>query len=222
MHGATIKISYKITVTNVGEVDYKDNQFYYTGITSDLTTVVTTTANKVVDYVANNLQFYAVDNSAWQTISQNELLDNGLVNMTLKNEVEQYNTIIVTDDSDSKIATTALVPKLYDENRSSVSDDLILTQLITTENSTDDLTYRNIVEIVKTSNDVGRRNTYSVVGNQDPTQEPAEVDSNKAQIVKILPPFGSTGTIYVVAITVLLACVVLAGGIVFIKKKVLR
>jgi hypothetical protein len=223
MHGATIKISYKITVTNVGEVDYKDNQFYYTGITSDLTTVVTTTANKVVDYVANNLQFYAVDNSAWQAISQDELLGNGLVNMTLANDTAKYNTVIVTkDDSDSKIATTALVPQLYDANRSTVSDDLILTQLITTENSTDDLTYRNIVEIVKTSNDVGRRNTYSVVGNQDPTAEPAEVDSNKAQIVKILPPFGSTGTIYVVAITVLLACVVLAGGIVFIKKKVLK
>ena len=31
MHGATLQITYAITVANVGEVDYKEDQFYYTG-----------------------------------------------------------------------------------------------------------------------------------------------------------------------------------------------
>lgn len=227
MHGATIKVSYKITVTNEGEVNYKDNLFYYTGTTSsrEMNNVVTTQADQVIDYVANNLQFYAVDNKAWSVIPKDELIkgniEENLVNEKLKNETDKYNTIITINDS-SNIKGTKLVPKMYDELASSVSDDLILTQLITSENKTDDLTYRNIVEIVKTSNDVGRRNAYSVVGNQNPTLEPTEVDSDRAEIVKILPPYGNAGIGYIIATIVLLSSAILISGIVLIKKKVLR
>ena len=221
MHGATIKISYKITVTNVGEVDYKDNQFYYTGVVSDSNTIVKTTANKLVDYVANNLQFYAVDNDAWEVMTKDNLIANGLVNSALNTQMAKYNTIIVTKDN-SKLATTALVPEFYGSQTSSVDEDLVLTQLITSENKTDDLTYRNIVEIVKMSNDVGRRSAYSVVGNQDPTLDVTEVDSNVSEIVKILPPFGNAGTYYMIGIAILLASSILVVGIIFIKKKVLK
>ena len=70
---------------------------------------------------------------------------------------------------------------------------IVLTQLISTENSSDDLTYSNMVEIVKTSNTVGRRMAFSVVGNQDPTlSDASEVDSSVAEKVVILPPFGNT------------------------------
>ena len=219
MHGATIKISYKITVTNVGEVDYKENSFYYTGTVADKNTVVKTRANQLVDYVANNLQFYAVDNEAWQVISQEELL-NGPVNMTLANQTAKYNTVITTTDK-SNIINTDLLPAIYDSSKSSASDELVLTQLITSENDTDDLTYRNIVEIVRISNDVGRRNAYSVVGNQNPTEEVSEVDTDVAQIVRILPPYGSMQyyIAYVIAAVVLLAGTMLIVGIVFIKKR---
>lgn len=228
MHGATIKISYKVTVSNKGEVDYKDNMFYYTGIVSNPSTVVKTHANQVIDYVANNLQFYAVDNSSWSVIDEQTLMANGnetqtLVNSKLTDEVKKYNTIITTNEN-SNIAKTALLPEKYDETKFSVSDDLVLTQLITSENETDDLTYRNIVEIVKTSNDVGRRMAYSVVGNQNPNKNAdiAEVDSDVAQIVKILPPFGNAGMPYIIAGITLLASAILVTGIIFIKKKVLK
>lgn len=220
MHGATIKISYKLTVTNVGEVDYKENSFYYTGNVADKNTVVTTTANQLVDYVANNLQFYAADNEAWQVISQEELL-NGPVNMIYANETAKYNTVITTTEK-SNISKTKLVPVIYGSGTSSVSDELILTQLITSENETDDLTYRNIVEIVRTSNDVGRRNAYSIVGNQNPISDSSEVDTDVAQIVKILPPYGNGGINYIIAATVILASAILITGIIFIKKKILK
>ena len=230
MHGASIKISYKITVTNVGEVDYKDNEFYYTGIITDRdgqkadtirnNTIVKTQANQLIDYVANNLQFYAIDNKNWEVISQTDLL-NGPVNIGLANETVKYNTVITTKEN-SDIAKAKLTPKMYEETGSAVSDTLILTQLITSENKTDDLTYRNIVEIVKTSNDVGRRNAYSIVGNQNPTKEPTEVDTDRAEIVKILPPFGNGGIYYIIATITILASAMLIVGIIFIKKKVLR
>lgn len=233
MHGATIRISYKITVTNVGEVDYDDNQFYYTGTTSDITKVVKTQANQVIDYVANNLQFdssIAENNKAWKVIKLENLtghdnINNDLVNSNLKDKLEQYNTIIITKAS-SNIAKTQLVPTIYNEKynekESQVSDDLVLTQLITSENNTDDLTYKNIVEIVKTSNTVGRRNEYSVVGNQDPTKEPKEMDSDRSEVIRILPPFGNAGIYIIIATTVIIAIGILAGGIMFIKKKVLK
>ncbi len=31
--GSHVEVTYNLTVENVGEVDYLDNQFYYTGIT---------------------------------------------------------------------------------------------------------------------------------------------------------------------------------------------
>ncbi len=226
MHGATIRITYNITVRNVGEADYNDDNFYYTGVASDTGTIVRTTANQVIDYIANNLQFYAADNSSWQVISQDDLLNNGLVNTALTDNIAQYNTIISTSDS-AAIVNTPLVPNIYKERidnnaQDSVSDPLVLTQLITAENDTDDLTYRNIVEIVRTSNTVGRKNEYSVGGNQDPSQEPQEMDSDRSETVRILPPFGETGIYYIIAITIIAAVGIIIVGVIFIKKKVLK
>ena len=235
MHGATIKVSYEITVRNVGEVDYyKDNSFYYKGVVST-DNVVTTTPEKLVDYVANNLQFYAVDNNAWETIKVDTLIpgsaenkDADLVNSMLKEKATKFNTIITTkDSSESSISGTALTPEISGKGTTSVTDKLVLTQTITSENNTDDLTYRNLVELVKTSNTVGRRMEVSVVGNQDPSivtsgNNVSEIDSDIAQVVKILPPFGNAGQPYVIVAIVLASSLILIAGIVFIRKKILK
>lgn len=223
MHGATIKITYKITVRNEGEVDFADDKFYYTGEPSNESTIVTTRANTLVDYVANNLKFMADDNTNWETIKlineTNQVSD--LVNSNLKEEIKMYNTIIVTKDEKSNINGKELVPRLYNEKGSKVDDQLILTQSLATENSSDDLNYKNIVEIVSTNNTVGRRMAFSVVGNQDPTKEPQEIDSDKAEVVKILPPFGESSTYILITATIIASIGLLIGGIIFIKKKVL-
>ena len=220
MHGATIKITYKITITNVGEVDYKDNCFYYTGNVKDKNTIVKTRADQVIDYVANNLQFNASENSNWSVIEKDKLNTNNmyttLVNNNLKKQVEQYNTIIQTEALNKE-----LVPTLVSKENDHTEVPLVLTQLITSENDSDDLTYSNIVEIVKTSNIVGRRNEYSVVGNQDPTKGPQELDSDKAEVVKILPPFGDTLNYIVIAIIAVTTIGIITLAIIFIKKKVL-
>ena len=220
MHGATIKITYKITITNVGEVDYKDNCFYYTGNVKDKNTIVKTKADQVIDYVANNLQFNASENSNWSVIEKDKLNTNNmyttLVNNNLRKQVEQYNTIIQTEALNKE-----LVPTLVSKENDHTEVPLVLTQLITSENDTDDLTYSNIVEIVKTSNTVGRRNEYSVVGNQDPTKGPQELDSDKAEVVKILPPFGDTLNYIVIAIIAVTTIGIITLAIIFIKKKVL-
>ena len=222
MHGATIKIDYDISVKNVGEVDYKDNSFYYRGVLSNNATVATTVANTVMDYVSNNLQFNASANPAWKYISKEDIKKQGLINEKLMKDAENYNSIIITED-----LAKELVPSIYkdkaDKNaQDSISVTLTLTQLITSENETDDLTYRNITEIVKTSNTVGRRMEFSVVGNQVPENAPAEQDTDVSQTVKILPPFGETAKYIIISIIVVISVGIIAVGTIFIKKKVLR
>ena len=219
MHGATIQIDYDITVKNIGEVDYIDNLFYYTGVKSDNAQVVTTRADRVMDYVANNLQFNAANNPAWKVISNDEIEKYGLVSDKLIDEgkVKAYNTILVSD-----ALRKDLLPTKYSETENTATVPLVLSQLMTSENSLEDLTYKNIAEIIETSNTAGRRMDTSIVGNQDPTSDEfTEPDADNAEIVRVLPPFGKTPKTLIIAITVAVSVIVLAGGIIFIKKKVL-
>lgn len=206
MQGANIKISYLLTVTNVGETDYEGQDFYYKGTGAG--TVVTTKADIVADYVANNLNFKTDNNNGtgWQITDSNALeLSNDA-----KAGATKYNNIIRTSNLNK-----ALTPG------DNTTVGLVLTQLINPENSTDDKTYDNIAEITTISNTVGRRMAYSIQGNQDPTKTPAEVDSVKSERVTILPPFGSGNIIVYIAITAGVLAI-LTVGIIFIKKKVLN
>ena len=229
MHGANIILDYDITVKNIGEIDYKDNLFYYTGKEENPTeNIVKTTANEIIDYVANNLQFNAAENKEyWESISKDSLFEEGneLVNEQIKNEVQEFNTIIKIKDE--RLDNNELVPKVYknktgSEDEDSVTVPLKLSQLITSENDTDDLTYKNIAEIVKTSNTVGRRMEFSVVGNQDPTENPKEMDSDASQLVRILPPFGETTNYILISIIAIISIGIVVVGIIFIKKKILK
>ena len=216
MHGATIQVTYTIKITNVGEVDYVDGEsknFYYKGDTSG-THISKTTTEQVVDYVQNNLQFEANNSinsgDGWSVISGSDLLAGDLVNARLSASLPEFNTIIQTES----FGSTDLEPG--DE----VSKTLILSQLITPENTEDDLQYTNMAEIVKTSNENGRRMAYSVVGNQDPLLDnPSEIDASMAERIIILTPFGENNFFYMIAGIV---AVMLVVGIVLIKVFVLK
>ncbi len=257
MHGSTLQITYAITVANVGEVDYEEDQFYYTGTVGNTNTIVTTNPKLLVDYVGtqvhdynstddssatrNNLQFNQQQNPDWTVISSDDLLNNGLVNAKLTENVKKY--------SDGHIITTNaiakdLIPIIADQSKvndkikdafnrdplhaletvngtNSVSGaQLILTQMITQDSTSDDRIYNNMTEIVTTHNDVGRRMSYSVAGNQDPTMEPREIDADDSQEVVILPPFGQQYIYYVLGTAV--AVILIAGiiiTIVILKKR---
>lgn len=256
MHGATLQITYAITVANVGEVDYKEDQFYYTGKVGNTGTIVKTNLRKLIDYVGtqlhewddrddktatrNNLQFNSNQNPEWQVITSDKVLQDGLVNKAYETSIMKYTKdhIIVTEaiskDLIPLIADTSEakdnIAKEFKENpmnaletvnaSQSVSGvQLILTQMITQDNTNDDKTYNNMVELVTTKNTVGRKMAYSVVGNQDPTTEPYEIDADDSQDVVILPPFGNTPIFYVLISAV--AFILIAGitiTIVVLKK----
>ena len=128
MHGSTLQITYAITVANVGEVDYNEEQFYYTGKVADTSTIVKTDPKILVDYVGtqvndynsnddntstrNNLQFNKAQNQNWNTISSADLLNNGLLNTGLKDNVNKYTDgHIITTTAASK----GLIPVIADQ-----------------------------------------------------------------------------------------------------------
>jgi len=224
MHGATIQITYDITVENIGEVDYKETSFYYTGKIGNKNTEVRTSADVILDYVSNNLQFRTENNKnewGWKTITTGDIQRLDYVDDDLERakKLEEFNTIISTGSL--KKALLPLTSKRESGSKdTSISTQLVLTQTITAENDNDDLTYGNLAEIVKISNDVGRRMAFSVQGNQDPTKPDSitEPDTSKAERVVILPPFGSEYVYYGLAALVM---ALLAIGIIIIKKVVL-
>ena len=252
MHGSTLQITYAITVANVGEVDYNEEQFYYTGNVADKSTIVKTDPRVLVDYVGtqvhddntstrNNLQFNKAQNQNWNTISSADLLNNGLLNTGLTDNVNKYTDgHIITTTAASK----GLIPVIADNSEAkdniakefkenpmhaletvnasqSVSGvQLILTQMITQDSSSDDRIYNNMTELVTTQNTVGRKMSYSVAGNQDPTMEPREIDADDSQEVVILPPFGNTHLFYVLGGAI--ALILIAGitiTLVVLKKR---
>ena len=212
MHGASIQITYKLTVKNVGEVDYEGKEFYYTGKNHGNT--VTTTPNTVVDYVSNNLQFNGKNNPGWEVVKLDKLYKeenspDNYIDQAVKTKAQKINTIVKTN-----ALNTALEPG------KSIDTTLVLTQVITPENKNDNLTYSNIAEIVEVSNTVGRRMAYSIVGNQDPTANtPSEIDASIAERIVILPPFGNGNIVYYILGAVV--GIILIGGITLIIKKVL-
>lgn len=273
MQGANIRITYAITVANIGEVDYEGNEFYYTGFFTDdvnyytgkngatgVQTIVTTTPDNLIDYVGfktdentggtttvtrNNLQFNAEDNPDWEVIpleGDNSITSKDYLDGTAKEKAKLYKTIVVTKDTAS--TKKELIPIIADQDSatkikdafdsdplnalatvngtSSVSGvQLVLTQPLSPDNTKgDDMSYSNLVELVRTSNKLGRRMAYSVVGNQNPTEEPAEIDADTAQDVTILPPFGQHYIYYV--LSGLVAGILIIGivtTIVIIKKR---
>lgn len=254
MHGAQLKITYLITIANIGEVDYKDNQYYYKGIEGDApTNIVKTRPMQIIDYVGyqtvdddkttrNNLRYIASDNDGWtvktaeELYTTDKLLSEEAYKGTSANGnkgANQYTTIVTTEfnnelvpvlvdgDYASSLGNNHKATEIKDKAKdlfktddditcaSVVAKTLVLTQTLSADDGGDDKTYNNLMEIVKVNNTVGRRMRYSVVGNQNPTEEPTEIDADNSQQIRILPPFGQNYIYYILGGAI--AIILIAG-----------
>lgn len=235
IHGSTLELTYEMTVTNTGEKDYQDSNFYKTyQIPADESTMVTTRPNEVVDYVANNLNFDAslAENSGWSVVPVTDLQKgsaetpsaDSLVNDSI--DLSQQQTIVKAN-SNNELITKALKP-----GESSMATMKLSQQLST--GGEDDLTYNNYIEIVSSHNDNGRRSysqregqlelVVSIPGDFNPiAPEFIQPDAAKAEQVVILPPFGNDNqAIYYIIGGTLIGIIILGVGIYFIKKKIVE
>ena len=107
---------------------------------------------------------------------------------------------------------------------------LSMTRSIDSEIDEDDLTYDNIAEIVKFENTVGKRDIETIAGNADPKQGEfaislVERDASATELITFTPPTGlNTNTALTIQMLIVsvVALVILAVGIIVIKKTVLK
>lgn len=226
INGAKLEITYRITVTNNSENDYSENK------------LVTTKAKRIINYVANNLNFdEAKNNGLWKVVSKDRiqtdnkstLINNAEINGNKVVDLSTQSVIIEATEKNS--LTDALNPG---ESRTT---ELKLEKVLSTESSADDLTYTNMTEIVEIDNTVGRYDHEATPGNQKLEEQPREHDTSGASKyatydndlqpdenyppdgkIIITPPTGSNYIYYVIGIT---SAVILAVGIFIIKKFVI-
>lgn len=107
---------------------------------------------------------------------------------------------------------------------------LTVTKTVSAEDDADNLAYDNIAEIIKYENFVGRRDEATIPGNANPEVEQFEEtlkerDESATELVTFTPPTGlrvETGMTLQILFISGIALVILAVGVVIIKKTVLK
>ena len=107
---------------------------------------------------------------------------------------------------------------------------LTVTKTVSAQDDSDNMAYDNLTEIVKIENSAGRRDMSVVVGNAVPkndefTEALKERDSSATELITFTPPTGieiEEGMTTQILILVITSLAIVMGGIIIIKKKVLK
>lgn len=223
--GATLEVTYEIIIENKSELDYDTQSYYKYGEVAGAKPVALT-INSVIDHMDEELTTtYTYDNSSgWKTVEAKELRNKGLISNDVYAAIQNNHNILVKEDCNLK-----LIP-LEGENIGKI--EVNASKLLSTSK---EMIYNNYAEVLKVSNSVGRfygqinedsSNKWKLTtpGNfipDVPTDSPEE-DDDKV-IITIIPPTGQDMNQYVVLSVIGIGCLsLLVGGIVLIKKKILR
>ena len=210
IQGATLRITYEITVDNKNcEIDYNDEDYYIYGtVPADrenkyrITTIV-----DMFDYLPEDLVLESTDGN-WESIEVTPDMKGQLfaddvyeVVKNLQNIIHLKNPIFENMEPGSEAVDTTMV----------VSKQLSV--------SSDDLTYENDIEVIKLK---GRKTIDSIPGNYDPTTNtPNEPDDDYVGLT-ITGPTGDDRQYILYGAIGIGILVVVGVGIVIIKRKVLR
>ncbi len=155
VYGSTLKITYKYTVENTGEVNYTDDDFYYYGKKG--TSEVTTSADKIIDYVDNNLMYDEnmqaspdvadkVNSNYWTEASDDDL---ELLGSNVIEDAKNINTKLVSNQLNKELKPGDTTEEIY----------LTLSKVLSSsgDKNNESLVYNNYVEIIQSTNTAGRR-----------------------------------------------------------------
>lgn len=242
--GATFTATYRLTIKNVGEVDYVDKKFYYSGQENNPDANISTIKiDETVSYVPNNINF-RIENTQnndnkWKLTTSKELLDNNKIDEYYKKILETYNTLIVTDKDNTKELKPVI--SVSNKENSEIQIQLQLDTVVTTSLlKASNLVYNNLSEITTLTSKNGRKMAYSIPGNQEMADQslgmnapatantnvdvvtPNEVDSDSAQKVNVLPPTGKKTDNRLLIIAILMGIVIFEAGVILIRQVVLN
>ena len=219
MQGASVELTYALVITNTSEVDYVDEDFYNFGtIPNNNEGIVTITPSKIVDYLDNEWEFKTSQNEYnWKSDGTGfELADE-----VKDSEGYSSSKVFFTDYCDNKDEW-----ELDPITNTSKSVLLNVSKILS---SAEDITLDNEAEIVEITKPGGSDIEDDITpGNYPPGLEEedritiSEKDDDKAPTFSVTSNTGENRN-YVLPITIIItSLMVLIGGIVFIKKKVLN
>ena len=215
IQGSTLQVEYTISVKNKSETDYNTESYYKYGTPGN--TPVSLTVNSIVDYMDEGLISPYNESSPDWKLKNGANIKNSLSSKAydvIKNRknilLNEWNTELNQNETkDLKVKASKIV---------SASDDNL---------------YENYIEILSSTSDVGRFYGEEIngswknytPGNYDLTNDTHESDDNGYDHISrakftIVPPTGSDNHViyYIIGISCL---IVIAGGVVIIKKFVL-
>lgn len=233
MQGATIEVTYRLNLENVGEIDKLSN--YFEGESNN---TIPTTAKVIYAYINQNVVYREdsqTGDASWNvvTIKDNkDELENELSPETredLKNATIQNGTklLLRTDALTEKALYPAKSKEVQEGGESAkssiISTDLILSRLISPEDEeSTNLTYTCSMEVTIRGNDAGRRVIGSIPGNhrleEKGTVISLEPDEARSRRIVITKPLGENKDRSYVLLA-LAGTSILAIGIAIIGKK---
>ena len=223
IQGAKLELEFTISLKNDSEKDFEyknDSRYYYYGTITDGLQPIKTSVKKVVDYMQDDLIYDTKKNEqlGWKNVTADELysyteetgLSKQLISDETKKDVEKgYIISINTKFGDMHLNSgDAASIRIYGS------------KLLSSKES--GIGASNHVEIIETS-----RKMFDVTpGNYNPKKSPLAPQNNEKDSsytsVSITPPTGQTDNkIFIISILGA-SLIALAGGVYFIKKKVLK
>ena len=231
MQGASVELAYKLVITNISEVDYTDEEFYNFGtVPKDNEGIVTITPSKIVDYLDKGWEFQAIKNEAYSWKSEStdisKVTDFVLAEEVGKSDGYKNSKVLYTDycadKEEWKLAPIKVEGKYETSNSIPLSVSMILS-------SSEDIDLENETEIVEIKKTGGSDIEKDIIpGNYPPGLEEqeriliSERDDDKAPTFSVTSNTGENRN-YVLPITIIItSLMVIIGGVIFIKKKVLN
>lgn len=217
IQSAKLEVTYTLTVTNISEVDYVSDDyeyyFYGQGYGNTEDKKVTLQADKVIDYLDNNL---AIDDANQVgnvvTGSTQILVEKGLYE-TVSELLKNTKKVLLIEDF-----TQALKSGEQEKQK------IILSKLLSNIANDNEMVFDNSSEIVEVKKN-GGSSLITIPGNY--TQNLAnskEYDDDESATITILPPTGSdTNSNYITYTIIAISSLgILIVGIILIKKFVLK
>ena len=217
VQGSTLQVEYTISVKNKSEADYNTESYYKYGTYNKTDKCVSLIVNSIVDYMDDGLTTeYTASSSDWK-------LKNGA---NIKNSLSSKAYDVI------KNRKNILLNEWNKEIRQNETQYLKV-EASKIVSASDDNLYENYIEILSSTSDVGRFYGEEIngswknytPGNYDLTNDTHESDDNGYDHISrakftIVPPTGSDNHViyYIIGISCL---IVIAGGVVIIKKFVL-
>ncbi len=227
IYGSELEVTYKLTVTNKSEVDYATSDYYKYGTETE-DDLVKTKPSKVMDYISEDSK-YASFNGEEVTKKLEDLFESDSNEIAAGSGKEIKDNIKATyfDTETAKcgeklnklliVSNTELTPEAKDEEKSKEIYTVVVKKQI--NNLSENINLESFAEIIGLKNKTGVTQSISTPGNYKPSYSETntdERDQDRAN-VSIVPSTGKdkSYTIYIIAGTIL---IVIAGGIILIKK----